>query len=329
MKLIFYITQFNQVKDATKIYLEIISEALTGSPNLQIVTNVKKVKNTDFVVTFTVTDFLRLKLRKPKVKTIHWFQGVIPEEAYLKTNNKKQYYVFNLLERFTLKYSSFNFFVSEAMKNHYKKKYTYKKKNYFIMPCFNGVLQHKEIFLEKNCTNPKFVYIGSMANWQCVDKVLQIFKIVKSKVPEANLTLLTGQQEKAKQLCLEHQVNANIKYVALKEINTELLNYKYGFLVRENITVNKVSTPTKMSTYMASGVIPIYSDVIEAFSNLGTLKYSIKTKNIDTESVAKKIIEFENIPIDNEDLYREYHKVFNTYYSKKTYINQIKEIFNT
>ncbi|WP_121666118.1 glycosyltransferase family protein [Mesonia aquimarina] len=327
MKLLFYITQFDQVKDATQFYLETICEALTGSAKMQMTDKISDLKDADYVMTFTVTDFFRLKLKNPKIKIIHWFQGIIPEEARLKTKNRKQYFAFSMLERFTLKFAIFNFFVSDAMKNHYRKKYAYKKKNYFIMPCFNGKLQHKRAFFEKDYTNPDFVYIGSMATWQCVDTVLSVFKSVKDKIPKARLTLLTGQQEKAEKKCAKYNVEASIGYVPLENIDQELLNYKYGFLLRDDINVNRVATPTKMSTYMASGVVPVYTDVIEAFSVFNSLNYQVKINNSTVTDIAEKIINFEKQAIDNEILYEEYKQVFENYYSKKKYIKNIKEIF--
>ena len=327
MKLLFYITQFNQVKDATQFYLEIISEALTGSAKMQMTSKISDLNEADYVMTFTVTDFFRLKLKKPRTKIIHWYQGVIPEEAILKTKNKRQYYAFSLLERFTLKFANFNFFVSEAMKNHYTKKYAFKKTNYFIMPCFNGQLQQKKDFLKKDYINPEFVYIGSMATWQCVDEVLKVFKQVKDKIPQAHLTLLTGQQEQAELKCKKYNIEAKIAYVSLKKIDKELLNYKYGFLLRDDIRVNNVATPTKMSTYMASGVIPIYTDAIDAFSVFHKLNYQVKNKDTTISDIAKKIINFESLTIDNESLFKEYKQVFENYYNKEKYIKNIKEIF--
>ncbi len=329
MKVLFYITQFNQVKDATKTYLEILSEALTGgSSDLRITKNLKDVKPVDYVITFTVTDFLKLKVNRPRIKIIHWFQGIIPEEAKLKTGSKAQYFAFNFLERFTLKFASFNFFVSEEMKNHYQKKYGFNKQNYFIMPCFNGVIQQKNKFLEKNYTLPKFVYIGSMATWQCVDQVLQVFKLVQDKLPQARLTLLTAQTEKAKQKCKQYQITATIDYVPLDELDKELLKYKYGFLLRENIAVNRVATPTKMSTYLASGVIPIFTNVIKAFNTFDAVKNQIKIKEASLEKIADQIIEFEREPINKKELYQEYQKIFEEYYKKEIYISEIKKIFN-
>lgn len=325
MKVLFYITQFEQVKDATKVYLETINKALTGNKQLVIVSKLDKVKDVDYVVTFTVTDFLKLKLRKPNVKIINWFQGVIPEEVKLKTNNKKQYFIFSLLERFALKFSYFNFFVSKEMRNHYWQKYNYKKKNYIVMPCFNATLLPKTIITTKNYQEPTFVYIGSMAKWQCVDRICNVFKLVKEEIQTAELTILTGQQEEAKELCSLYNIKASIRYVSLSELSTELVKYKYGFLLRDDITVNNVATPTKMSTYLASGVIPIYSEVIKDFSAFNDLKFVVRENKKSEEEIAKEIIAFEKKQIDTEQLFEEYKIIFENYYSESKYIKKIKE----
>ncbi|MBW2961526.1 hypothetical protein [Mesonia aestuariivivens] len=325
MKVLFYITQFNQVKDATKFYLEVISEALTGSSDLKMVNNLKEVNSVDYVVTFTVTDFFRLKTRKPLVKVIHWFQGILPEEILLKEKNKKKYYAFGLLERFVLKASYVNFFVSDAMRMHFIKKYSYNKNNFIIMPCFNGILKSKKDFINKKKLKDKFVYIGSLAKWQCVDDLLLLFKEIKKNKPNAELTILTGEQEKAKNLCKKYNVNATVDYVSLDKIASKLLEFNYGFLLREDHIVNRVATPTKMSTYLASGVIPIYSDVIEDFKVLNEITYKVKVKPQPQKDNVLREIEKIDEDIDMENLFREYHKIFDEYYNSSSYIRKIRE----
>jgi len=327
LKIQFYITQFDQVKDATKIYLEIINEAFTGSKELNMVSNIKDITEVNYVITFTVTDFFRLKIRKPKTKIIHWYQGIIPEEAKLKTNSIKQYIAFSLLERFVLKFADFNFFVSKAMQKHFESKYNFNKNNYFLMPCFNGEIYPKQEFFQKNYKAPEFVYIGSMATWQCVDNAIKIFKIVKQEIPAARLTLLTNQQEKAKLKLEKFKVKANVSYVSLNNISKELLKYKYGFLLRDDIAVNNVATPTKMSTYLASGVIPIYTEVIKAFKVFNNIQYQIRAENNNSKKIAEQIIQFEKNKLFEEKIYEEYNSVFETYYNKEKYIKAIKKIF--
>ena len=183
--------------------------------------------------------------------------------------------LWEFLERFALKHAEKIFFVSETMLGHYKRKYGYAKKNHFIMPCFNQELDLSCFTVDKY-KSPSFVYAGSMSRWQCIDETLLLYKKIKQQFPQAALTLLTKEQEYAKQLCEKYHVTADIQFVPSSELQNKLKEYKYGFIVRDDITVNNVATPTKMNSYMAAGVIPVYSDVIGDFkSQFSDVLYTI------------------------------------------------------
>ncbi|HCH8014075.1 TPA: hypothetical protein NJW72_003719, partial [Acinetobacter baumannii] len=109
-------------------------------------------------------------------------------------------------------------------------------------------------------------YAGSLATWQCVDKTLELYSLIERVLPNASLTLLTKEKELAETMINNYKIkNYSIKYVSLENLDTELLKYKYGFLIRENHIVNNVATPTKMNSYLANGIIPIYSSFIDDF----------------------------------------------------------------
>ena len=117
------------------------------------------------------------------------------------------------------------------------------------------------------------MYAGSLSAWQNIDETLKIFKQIENIIPEATLTLLTEEKIKAQALIKQYDIqNAMVRYVSLNNLNEELLKHKYGFLLRKDIKVNNVSTPTKMNSYLSSGVIPIYSDAIKDFSKHINLK---------------------------------------------------------
>ena len=51
----------------------------------------------------------------------------------------------------------------------------------------------------------------------------------------------------------QHRVsNVEIRRVSEGEVDEYIAKCKYGFLIREDNTVNNVATPTKMSTYIFS-----------------------------------------------------------------------------
>ncbi|WP_062053295.1 hypothetical protein [Aquimarina longa] len=327
MNVIFYISRSSPVSDATKVYLKTLHMALSEEAEIVITSSLGDLVKDTLVVTYTARSFLEVKLYKPGLTVFNWYQGISPEESLSLGGKKRGYIKHSFLEKIALMFSAFNFFVSEAMRSHYKKKYYYKKSNYSIMPCFNSNLLPE--IIKKNYKEPSFVYIGSMSSWQCIDETLSVFKNISSRIPNATLTLLTAQKDIAynKLKILDIDDVVRVKYVPLQDIAKELLAYKYGFLLRENLKLNNVSTPTKMSTYMGSGVIPIFSDTIDDFRHrFSSLEYTIMITSSSINDIVDQIIDFEkNVIIDIEQIYKEYESVFDTYYNREKYITAIRE----
>jgi hypothetical protein len=139
--------------------------------------------------------------------------------------------------------------------------------------------------------------------------------------------LLTEEIEKAKNLVKEHNIkSAHVKYVDLQDLNNELLKYKYGFLLRSDNLVNNVATPTKMNSYLACGLVPIFTDAITDYKNKINLKdFSLKmSSDLSINEIAKKIIDFESSKKDFSVFHIEIKKIFEEYYNDNRYIKEIK-----
>ncbi len=329
MKAFFYLSKYKSVNDAVQFYLQIISEALTGKTNFKVSENLQEANSADVIVTYFVKDYFVARILHPRNTIINWFQGILPEESYLWQKNKLRYYIYSFMEWFCLRTSDYNFFVSKAMLGHYQRKYNYNGNKYFIMPCFNAHL--KDDFGMK-MDRPSFVYIGSLSKWQCLDKTLELFKEINKHISTSTLEVLTNKQEEARQLLKKHQiVNASVNYVPLDELPGYLVKFKYGFLIREDININNVATPNKLCTYMASGVIPIYSDVIKSFEiHLKDIKHKVVlAKQFDLEDAKNQIIEYERSEIiDYSELRSDYAKLFNMFYNKDKYVSNIRLALN-
>ena len=140
----FYL-QSGDLNEATSYYVEIIKKALIlNGEKVEFVSSLKQINSSDIVVTIQAKAFFRVWLRNPKQNIMIWFQGVVPEEAMCQFEKSSLKYVrkyfWECLERLALIYAKKIFFVSKAMLEHYRKKYEYMKGNYFIMPCFNQIL---------------------------------------------------------------------------------------------------------------------------------------------------------------------------------------------
>lgn len=316
----------SDINEATSYYLNIIQRGLQKQgENVSCVHSLSQIQRDDKVIVIHAKAFLRVWLKNPKQYIVIWFQGVVPEEAMcLFENNASKYlrkYFWTFLEYFSLRKAAKIFFISHAMLVHYQKKYAYKKKNYFIMPCYNQELDLSVITPEKY-ELPSFVYAGSLSRWQCITEMLQLFRKIKDIIPQATLALYTKDKEMAMHLCKQNGIEAKIDFVPTSQLQNALKQYKYGLIVRDDIVVNNVATPTKMNSYIAAGIIPVYSDVIYDFRDVfGKLKYSIPFLK-DEECISKLIrIEKEKVAIDS--IKTEYKDIFESYYSTAYYINQI------
>jgi len=318
--------------DATAFYIDIMADAMEQKG--YAVTHVKtpsEITQEDTVIIISAVDTRAVLPRNPK-KIICWFQGIAPEEKYYFNQDKSlgkmaRIRIFlkqSFFEWYALRHCDFNFFVSNAMLKYYRRKYCYRKNNWFIMPCFNQLLNLNAFTAEKYA-KPSFVYAGSLDGWQCFDNTLEIYKKISHRVQGCSLTILTGAQDQARAILKRYGIEAEVKYVTRDKIDKELSKYKYGFIIRQENPVNKVATPTKMNSYLANGIIPIFTDVIGAFKeNLATLKYSVP---LTTENEGlEKLFKLEKNGFSVDDVKAEYQKVFATFYSREYYLRLLAKI---
>lgn len=327
----FYL-QEGDINEATSYYINIVRESLTQiGETVTFASSLNQIDPCDKVFVIHARAFFEVWLRNHRQHIVIWFQGVVPEETMYNFEDSLSKYhrafFWTLFEWFALQKATKVIFVSHAMQRHYQKKYGYKRKNYFIMPCFNQTL-NLGAFDPQKYESPSFIYAGSLSRWQCIEEMLQLFVKIKNVLPQATLSLYTKETEKAKLLCEQHGVDAQVEYVAIKNIQDALKKYKYGFIVRDNIKINNVATPTKMNSYMAAGVIPVYSDVIYDFREIfGMLKYVVPFQNV-SECISK-IVDIEKQTINIAEIKEEYKIVFDAYYSASKYTELLKHFLHS
>lgn len=327
----FYLPE-RTVNEATSYYISVLKRSIekTGE-KVSVVNKVSEISRSDKVLTVTAKHLLLVHLRNRRQFVFNWWQGIGPEELELNYYGKRYVYILKRISRFfekyAIKHSRFNFFVSEAMREHFSHQYGYYGQNYYIMPCFNQELDIS-VFSSEKYLFPSFVYAGSMSRWQAIDKMLILYSRIKQCIPGAKLTILSREEERAKSICQNYNIAAEIKFIPLDELNNELKHYKYGFIVRDDIVVNNVATPTKMNSYMANGIIPVYSDVVYDYrKSLCNLKYAIPFTT--EEECVKKIMHIEQVGVDCESMKAEFSTVFSTYWCPEKYIEEISSIVSS
>lgn len=279
-------------------------------------------KRNDFIIVASIIKTFKLNI-KGFNNVITRFRGLTPEESYLKRKNKFKRGILNYLESRALKKSVFSLFVSMEMKMHYESKYklSLKPNKYYIMPCYNTELNKKSFFNNANkYSNNYFVYAGSLSIWQNFQKIVELYKhIEKIKITPTKFLVLTSEKDKAIKILIDNSIESyEVDFVPPEELYKVLERVKFGFIVRDYNIVNKVSTPTKISTYIGNGIIPIYSSNLTDFEmNTQHTNYKIDT---ESEEYFIKIKKFMLEHINPENVYSEYSNIYDTYYNTENHI---------
>ncbi len=277
----------------------------------------------DITLVSTSVDALKPLMRRQRY--IWWIQGTFPEENYYKRHSKIKFAVLSFLEKVAIRNASFVFYVSNAMKKHYEGKYKIDTTvNSYIMPCSNEVL-HPECFSKDRYNNLTFCYAGSFSRWQCVEQTLDIYKKIEDVYPQAKLLMLVKDAERAKKMLNERGIkHYEIDFVPVEQLQERMEGIRYGFIIREDEVLNRVATPTKLSTYMANGIIPIYSDCLDGLNEVvGASRFVVKMSDFDDIQPIMDSIKEE---INPEDVREDYRKHFEEYYTPSTHIQRMKQL---
>lgn len=312
----------------TDNYLEIIGEALTIIDDeiiyVNSVNDVYAYDKQSIIVVARIMDAISV-LGHGYKKMIMWFQGVEPEESYMAHGSFLREFVLSFLEKRILKKAMFYFFVSEEMRSRYIKKYKISiQDNYYCMPCLNTDIHVRSFYTPEKYTNNYFAYVGSMAVWQKFEDTVSCYKKIEMLgLPNTKLFVFTSEAEKAKEVIEKYGIrNFAIDFVDNSKLDGALGEIKYGFIIREDTTVNRVATPTKISTYLSCGLIPIYSECLCDFNKIAkNMKYVVTA----SESLTEKISSDDFLNINPDNIFSEYKCVFETYYSRTNHIKKIRE----
>lgn len=316
--------------EVTDYYLEIIGEAYTRlGEEVRYFKHWDEcsAKRNDIIVVTRYKELLKMVFQKRRY--VYWVQGLLTEENFALYHSKLRVLFYNCIERTIMKSSLKNsrllIMVSKRMKKHYEEKYNLMIKNCYIMPCNNDVI-HEESFKEKDkYENEIFCYAGGLNVWQCIDETLSIYKQIEDSKKNTKLLLLVKDFDLAVNMLKKHDIkNYEIDFVSVDQLPQKLKDVKYGFIVREDLELNRVATPTKLMTYMGNGVIPILSDCLEGLlENLESSEYVVRLKNAQD---INPIYHMMDRAIDTEKILDEYKRVYTEHYDSEMHITRMMEV---
>lgn len=321
MKRCYLFCDKRSVNPATSAYIDIVTECLREVGfEIEMEHSLRAMHHPQLIFVVSAAYFMMAKTRYPKAKIIAWQQGIVYEEAKLNRPLHKRIFHY-FAEQMCVRHADLMLLTSSGMLEYYQKHANYHKTNYVIMPCFNMALSDALPDMNK-FKRPTFVYAGNTSAWQCFDTMLDVYALIEKAIPSARLFLYCKIEDVDKQRIEERGIkNYAVDYVSVDELQRRMMDYKYGFLLREKNWINYVATPTKMNSYLAAYVIPIFSDGVEDFNskiNLGN--FTLKTATpLDASRIASMIIEFEKREQDYSKYVGMVHHVFDSHYNMEEY----------
>jgi hypothetical protein len=235
--------------------------------------------------------------------------GVIPEEKRAEGYNLIST-IYEYAEKAAFRSISLAVHVTKQMKDHYIQKHpSYKGKHviYSIIPAHLKNLGQNYLAypdtVEKS-DEVVIIYSGNTQIWQNIKLMLNIIK--KNDHDKLRYIILTGETEKMSVLI--HEVGLSARKIEMRSVAPEqLADYyrkaHYGFILRDDILINRVANPTKLIEYLNYGITPIvksanigdflffdyeFINCEQSFEHLPALK---SKKNIQ---IAKEIITISN-----------------------------------
>jgi len=166
--------------------------------------------------------------------------------------------------RYSLKNSQHVLSVSRNLNDHLQQNYQIQF-NVSVQPClpdlgnFNSSFDERESKRTKLGLNGKILlgYLGGLQDYQCIEQTIELFHRIKETGLDVFLCIytcdeLSGIQEVLNDKGLDSS-SFMIKCLSRSEVSIYTSILDVGFLLRENKTINIVSSPTKGLEYLAAG----------------------------------------------------------------------------
>ncbi len=198
--------------------------------------------------------------------------GLVPEEQTMAGARRKGR-LYGLTEKILFRRLSHLVVVTNAMAAYFNEKYPSARPQVILYPILPAHLSDNDAPLPApDDSLVHVIYSGNTQPWQNVELMLQLIR--QNRSSRMRYHLLTGEPERMHQLVqkagLAEEPSVRIQKVAPQELGHYYRMAHYGFVLRDDIPVNRVACPTKLVEYLYYGIIPVVkSPDIGDFRQLG------------------------------------------------------------
>lgn len=192
----------------------------------------------------------------PTGKIVTDMHGIVPEEERMLGRPAFATY-YETVEHFILANSPVIVVVTEAMADHFRAKYPGSAAQFIILPIIEEFDVDWRQRRKRSAGDPyRVIYAGGIQAWQNIDRMIEIGSAAPAPL---RFEFLSNQHETIRSLAEGTQLieRAEFGVVAKQELSRRYLDADLGFVLRDDTAVNRVSCPTKLSEYLAFGVIPV------------------------------------------------------------------------
>jgi hypothetical protein len=213
----------------------------------------KLARKSDVIYVHTCAHAFRiLPLYFLGLRIITDLHGVVPEEEEMKGNHALASF-FSLVERIVIRKGSAVVFVTNAMREHFARKYGALPQSFVIPILSPDEPQSVVPIRDKRLV----IYSGGTHRWQLVDEMVES---VRKANTNYRYMFLTSHPQVIQAMLSERGMsgaNVEVGSVPRTEISNRLLRASLGFVLRNKSVVNEVACPTKLVEYLLYGVVPI------------------------------------------------------------------------
>lgn len=193
--------------------------------------------------------------------------GVVPEE--LKFSGKVlRSYIYSFVEKKLFSKLNNAVAVTKSMVDYYLSKYPKANQiNYIVKPIYpknsirkNNENKLKSVKIKYNISNSDviFIYSGNTQKWQNIDLMVKCMESMNNK---KYVFFILTQRPDVINNKIQHLLDNGYRIFVESVDPSDLPAYyelaHYGFMLRDDVIVNKVASPTKMIEYLGYGITPI------------------------------------------------------------------------